>query len=394
MLIGLPVTAYSQQWNFEPVVRLTAEYNDNRELTPDDTAKIDSSALTIDANGRFVRRAQSGEVRFAPRVRSKIYSEDLFENTNDVFLDFYAAKNLERSDYGLQARFSQEDVLTAELDDPDFDNPDVNKPVNLDTGRIRIGTERESLIFSPFFKHEWTETVGFGIDADYIDVTYDETERAFTDYTYASLGTELSFRISDRSTWSIRIIGSDYEAEEGNVRSESQTIGASLEFRHQFSSTMEGQVSVGYEDVDSDVMSGGATVSDSNGVTVFSAGITKRGDISRVVVDASQRVDPGGSGFLQERTQLRFRYTRQLSPKMYGNFDARVQTTEEVSPDPFVQRDRDYQRYGAGLEWRLSRQWSVRGDYRFTAQEFDGTPGSASSNEAAISFVYEPARRR
>lgn len=394
MLCGVPAAAHSEQWNFEPVITVTGEYDDNTELTTNDPAKIDSTAFILDANGRFVRRAQSSEVRFAPRVRSKTYSENSYENTADVFVDFFAGRTLERTDYGLQARYAQEDVLTAELDDPDFDNPDVNRPVNLDTGQIRIGSERESLIFSPFFSHEWTETVGFGFDADYVDVTYDQTDQTFTDFTDASLGTELTFRVSDRSTWSIRAFGSEYEAEAGTARSKSQSVGAGLEFRHEFSPTMDGRVSVGYEDIDSDLTSGGVTVSDSNGVTVFSAGITRQGDISRVVVDASQTVDPGGTGFLQERTQLRFRYTRQLSPKVYVNFNARIQTTEEVSPDLISPIDRDYQRYGVGLEWRLSQIWSLRGDYAFTAQQFDETNGYAESNKASISFVYDPARRR
>lgn len=395
--IGIPATSYSQQWSFEPVVRLTAEYDDNTRLSADESARIDSSAFIIDANGRFIRRAQSSEVRFAPRIRSRSYSESSLENTNDVFLDFYAAKNLERSDFGIQARFSEQDVLTAELDDPDFDNPEVSSPINLDTGRLEIGAERESLILSSFFTRKWTEKIEFGLDADYIDVSYvqsDQTGRTFADYTDASLGAELAYRVSDLSTWTIRVFGGDYEAEAGADRSESQSLGADLEFSHEFSSTMEGRVGVGYQDIDSEVTSGGVTVSDSNGVTVFTAGITKRGDISRVVLDVRQTVDPGGTGFLQERTQLRLKYRRQLSPTLYGNFNARIQTTDEVAPDVILPTGRDQQRYGIGLEWRYSRGLSFRGDYVFTSQEFDDTAGSASSNEVSISLVYEPKRAR
>ena len=393
MLVGLPATAYSQQWNFEPVVRLTAQYNDNTQLTTDDSAIIDSTAFTVDANGRFVRRGQSSEVRIAPRIRSKIYTDNVFEDTNDYFFDFFAAKNLERSSYGLQARYAQEDVLTAELDDPDFDNPDVNRPVDLDTGRVRVGTNRESIIFSPYFNHEWTETIGFLVNADYVDVSYDQNQLNLTDYTNATLGTGISYKTSNRSTWSLIVFGDDYEAISGANRSQSQTIGAGLELRHEFSPTMDGKIAVGYQEVDSDVTSGGVTVSESNGGTVYSAGITKKGDVSRVVLDASRTVDPGGTGFLQDRTQFRLRYTRQLSPKMFGDFNARIQNTKEISPAPIVSIERNYQRYGAGLEWRISRIWSVRGDYRYTEQDFDQTVGSASSNEFGISLIYDPARR-
>ena len=392
-LLVLPITALAQLWKFEPIVSLTAQYNDNTQLTTDDSAIIDSTAFTVDANGRFVRRGQSSEVRIAPRVRSKIYTDNFFEDTNDYFFDFFAAKNLERSNYGLQARYAQEDVLTAELDDPDFDNPDVNNPLNLDSGRFRIGTNRESIIFSPYFNHEWTETIGFLVNADYVDVSYDQNQLSLTDYTNATLGTGISYKTSIRSTWSLIVFGDDYDAISGTDRSQSQTIGAGLELRHEFSPTMDGKVAVGYQEVDSDVTSGGVTVSESGGGTVYSAGITKRGAISRVVLDASRTVDPGGTGFLQDRTQFRLRYTRQLSPKMSGDFNARIQNTKEISPEPIVSIERNYQRYGVGLQWRISRIWSVRGDYRYTEQDFDQTVGSASSNEFGISLIYDPARR-
>ena len=56
---------------------------------------------------------------------------------------FYSAKNLQRSEFGVQARYSQEDIQTAETDDPDLDNPDASNPLILDTGRVRVGVNRD-----------------------------------------------------------------------------------------------------------------------------------------------------------------------------------------------------------------------------------------------------------
>ena len=129
-LLGFPAKSYSQQWKFEPVVALTANYNDNERLNLDDEIQIDATALTVDANVRFVRRAQTSEIRIAPRIRSRNYIDDSsedpidsLEDSNDLFFDFFARNQMQRGWYGIQARFSQEDVLTAEIDDPDFDNP-------------------------------------------------------------------------------------------------------------------------------------------------------------------------------------------------------------------------------------------------------------------------------
>ncbi|MBT8085174.1 MAG: hypothetical protein KJN72_08115 [Woeseia sp.] len=395
VLMGLSINAYSQQWKFEPVLSLTAESNDNVGLAPDAPDEIDSLLFAVDANGRFVRRSQTGEVRIAPRIRSTVYEASGLDNTNDLFLDFFAGKNLERGRYGVQARISQESILTAELDDPDFDNPDVNQPVNLDTGRILPGIERDLFIISPYLSRELSETVGFNINLDYIDVAYDEDRLNLNDYTDATVYAGLSFQVSDRSSWSIEVLASDYEADDGMDRSESDSVGASVEFEHSFSPTVEGRISVGYEDVNSDDTTGSLTVSESYGVTLFSAGLTKEGEVSRLVLDAGQTVDPGGTGFMQERSQLRMRYTRQLSPTVYGNFDARVQRTDELSAQG-TDISRDFLSFGVGAEWRLSRIWSFRGDYVFIDQEFDQAfgVGSASSNRVSVSIVYDPARAR
>ena len=150
-LLAFPAMAYSQQWKLEPVVGLSAGYNDNVRLNLDSEVEIDATSITVDAKGSIVRRAPTSEVRIAPRIRSRNYVDDSLEDpgesledANDFFFDFFARNDMQRGQTGIQARFWQEDVLTAEIDDPDFDNPDVNDPVNLDTGRIQAENERET----------------------------------------------------------------------------------------------------------------------------------------------------------------------------------------------------------------------------------------------------------
>lgn len=391
-ILGVPAIATSQEWRFEPIIRLTAEYNDNFRLETDDEPQFEDSGVFLDANARFVRRAPTSEIRIAPRIRTKTYSDNSTENSVDSFFDLFARRTLRRGEYGIQARFSTEDVLTAELDDPDFDNPDVNDPINVDSGRSQIRNDRERIVVSPFFSRELTETLGFGIDANYVDVAYDRNPLNYADYSSLTLGTSLIVQASQRSTWSIRVYGDDYEAESNNVLNEISSIGATVNFQRQIGQTTEGRISVGYEEVDTDVTTNGLTTSGTDGATVFAVGLTQQGEISRFVVDARQAVDPSGDGFLQKRAQFRLRYTRQLSPKTFANIEARVQNSEQLS-EFTRQIERDFQRYRIGFERRFSTKWSLVADVTHTRQRFT-EESYAVSSAVSVGFIYQPARIR
>lgn len=392
-VFAMPTTASAQQWQFEPIMSLFAEQNDNLRLDVDEQTKIDDTALILDLNGRFVRRTQTSEVRIAPRVRSRNYADESAADSNDAFFDFFAQNETERSVYGIQTRYGLESILTAEINDPDFDNPDVNNPVNLDTGRIQVDSDRETIIVAPYFAHRFTETIGFGFSAEYIDVNYDSNQTSLANFSSLSGGPSINFRLSERTSWSVRLVGVDYESSGATVFSESQSTGATIEFQHQLSSTLDLRAGAGYKNIDSDVTSGGTTTTDSDSATLFSAGLTKSGEISRLIIEASQAVDPSGSGFLQKRAQLRVGFTRQLSPRVYGNFEARIQNTQELAA---LQADieRDFERFQIGVEWRVAQKWSVLANYAFTTQEYSNEADEADSNVFSIGVVYQPHRLR
>lgn len=119
--------------------------------------------------------------------------------------------------------------------------------------------------------------------------------------------------------------------------------------------------------------------------------MTRNFEISRLVLDLRHSVNPAGGTFLTERTQLRARLTRQLTPLVTGRVSVRVQATSAV-PESTVVLDRDQGRLSLGLEWQLSRNWSFVANYAFTRQEFEGQ-GDASSNSVGLGFRYAPPRR-
>ena len=55
------------------------------------------------------------------------------------------------------------------------------------------------------YEHEWTETLGLGLNPNYVDVSHDGNLLDLTAYTSTTVGPKLTFRISERSAWSMSI---------------------------------------------------------------------------------------------------------------------------------------------------------------------------------------------
>jgi opacity protein-like surface antigen len=226
-----------------------------------------------------------------------------------------------------------------------------------------------------------------------VDVDYAQTSEVsdLRDYSSADLGTELKYSVSERGELIFGIFVSDFESENEFSLNESQSFGGRLEYTYEFSEQFSAYAGVGYETIDTDRTSDGVTESDTDNAALYVAGVTREGEVSRTRLDVRQSVDPGGRGALQKRSQVRLRYTRQLSPRLFANLAARVQQTEETGEFGV---DRDYQRYRAGLEWQFTQSWSIEGAYTYTAQDFSNQPTDADSNSFTISVIYEPPRRR
>lgn len=388
----MPPIAAAQQWQFEPRIRATGEYNDNARLREGDQGELVTAGAVLDLRGRFVRRAPSSLVRVDPRIRTSQYPGDESEEADDFFVDIYGEKSTEKLRYGLSTRISEEAVRTAEIDDPDFADPDVGDPISNDGGRINVRDDRERIVFAPFLDYKLSEKTTLGISADYIDVDYGRNTNGNLDYDSFEVSTELEYGLSEMTTAGFNVFASQYEA--NNIFQESDSIGAGVSLRRNISQTIQAGITVGFVKVDSeDLDQNDQRISSSDNSALFGASLTRRGEISRLVADIRQSVDPGSSGEVQKRAQFRLRYSRSLTPTISGEIETRLQQVEQVS-GLSGQLDRDFYRVQFGLNWRLSRVWSLSGRYSFTNQDFSDRPGDATANAISVGIVYEPKRRR
>jgi hypothetical protein len=67
----------------------------------------------------------------------------------------------------------------------------------------------------------------------------------------------------------------------------------------------------------------------------------------------------------------------------------RYQTDNALSEAAATFRDRDYATGSLGLEWRMTRDLSLVGQYDARWQEFEDDPANSSGNAFLLSVVYQ-----
>ena len=133
----------------------------------------------------------------------------------------------------------------------------------------------------------------------------------------------------------------------------------------------------------------GAT--DSGSETGFEGGIGADWtfQVTRLFIDATASVEPNASGRIIQREQLRLRLERQFGPRTNGWVGARYQRDTALTEDINAFNDRDYATGTLGLEWRMTRDFSLVGQYDARWQEFENDTSDRTGNAFQLSVVYQ-----
>ena len=172
----------------------------------------------------------------------------------------------------------------------------------------------------------------------------------------------LAFATSSTSTLGARVIASNYER---NIDSaETDSLGVQFDWTSRLSDSTQWYVRVGAKEVDVPSNLQGAT--DSGSETGFEGGIGADWtfQVTRLFIDATASVEPNASGRIIQRDQLRFRLERQFGPRTNGWVGARYQRDTALTEDIDAFNDRDYATGTLGFEWRMTRDFSLRGTVR------------------------------
>lgn len=388
LLISVPVPGHAQDWNFDPTVTLAGTYNDNIRLSNTPETEDELSGGDVAVSAHIFRRSPTGSISLHPRIRSSYYPNNPEEESTDAYLDFIAQHRGQTSQWSLVARYADDEVLTSEVGDPDFDNPEIDRPITDDSGRVQIKNRRRRYALSSGAVFDISERTSIGVFGDYVDVGYEDLSEHLTDYSNVRLETNISYKISQRNTCALQVFGSRYEVDE--PESSSDGLGASLECRRQWSPRMSGYASAGYNRTESS----SGLQQGSAGSTIFSLGMERTYETNRLLLDIRSSVDPTGEGRVVERHQIRGLFAHQLSPLLAGSILARYQLINSVGEEFGEQSlDRDYFYTILALNWRIKRAWYMTIGYAYTWQKYANDSNSAASNRLHLGLTYSPHRR-
>jgi hypothetical protein len=381
--------ASAAPWEIRPRVEVGAVYDDNYRLTDQPGEEIDVMGAALDAQLALRQEGPRSLLEVLPRIHTTFFPDESSEDATDYFLGFRGETRTQRLTTGVRALFADESVVTSDLLPADVPGLVLGEILPGDEGRISVRNRRQLMTVQPNLSFNWDERRRVIADVRYLDAQFDDTFFEQVGYRDIALSGGLQWDVSQRATVTVRALASKFSPDNGSE--DTDRMGAEAEWRSRGSQTMEFYFRGGVARAERGAV--GATPELTN--TSFNGGVGAawRYQVTSILIDALRSTEPSSSGVVVDRDELRFRVGRAFSPRMTGFLALRgIRTVSAVEEDFGDIRDRDYVTASTGFEWRASRQFSLRGNYEYTRQKFEGEPQDGVSNGVNVSVVYEPRR--
>ena len=376
----------SADWEFDPMLRVAWDYDDNATLSVRTDQEEQISGAIGEASVDFRNRSERGFFSLRPTLRSRRYNSDLDRDSDDQFLDIRAAYNGARHDFRLVGDYSREAVRTAELADANLDTgEDPGDIPDDDTGRISSSERRERLRFNPRWSYNISDVSTIDADVNFLTVDYSDRQPLSGLYDYTDARLRLSYRrnFSSRNTGLITLTARDYTTERAN--GDRTGYGVEAGFNRALSETTEFRALVGVEQTDREDIAGTSSTTDPNFVTDIS--LTRRLETISLLAQYRQRVAPSGRGDLTKRDEFNLRFTRDLNDRFSAGLGVRAYQTNSVDGQV---NEQDYVQLRGQVIWRLTQAFSMQADYRYTVLNRAVLGEGANSNRISVWFTYQP----
>jgi hypothetical protein len=380
----IPNSSFAQAWQFDPIVQLGYEIDDNATLSIRTDEEVRISGFQGDVSARVDYTTSTTNFMIVPRVRLRRYDESDFDST-DEFVRMNLSHSTRLNTFGIRGFYDNESIRTAERADidPDVDNPD-DIPID-DTGRVGVQGDRTRVRARPYWEFRLSNLTSIQASMDYTVVTYDQELVNISDVLidYEDARADLSFnrRFSDLTSGilmlSARSITNDFGVNEVD------TYGGMLGFNRDLTEKVSLRALIGMESVE--FLSGG----DNEPVMVGELRLVRNLETITFLAQYRRAVTSGGNAIPSIRDDISLNFVRQLSEKISASLGARVYHSERI--DATNDQGRDYLRIGAGIGWNLTRSFKLQLNFRHTIIDRGGVVGErADGNQGILWFIYRP----
>ena len=366
----LAIAVRADQWYFEPKASLRGFYDDNVRLI----SVLPQSSFGAIARAEAVagRRSEITDIGIDAAVVRRQYTAVPVLNSTDGYLKFDAKHRTERDRFGLRASFAYDSTLTSEVET---------------TGLVQVNKRRKRMSVSPSWTRSLSERSSLDLRLSYLDVTYQDAGlTGLSNYTYGSASLQHSYNLNEITQlfWNLSY---DHFASDRFSR-QSNSFGLMAGIGHAFSETLSASLLAGVRKSDGSLEFPGLfRVSESSSGPLFKGVLTKRFEAGRLELQASRLLLPSGEGQLLDSKQLNARLLYTLKPRW--DLSLRAFALHNTAPSVLTNRqDRKYFSIEPGIEYHLTRWWTVAASYRYRWQKYADRPNDAASNAVFLNLSY------
>ncbi|MGH8220021.1 MAG: hypothetical protein ACREUT_15880 [Steroidobacteraceae bacterium] len=374
-------------WTYDPRVEVGGTYDDNYLLgeTPADQVAVWGPFVNalVDLHGASPRN----DFIVTPQVHATLFPGHSEDQSTDGYLNATDTFTTLRTKSVLTGAYANQTIAAADFLPATFPGVELGQPVVSGSGVIVQLERQQSLNLAPSTSIQFSQRGHVDLSVDYDRAWFSQNQAGQIAFQSVSGTAGVGYIASQRSDLSLR--GNYISFDPGGTEPSAKHSGLDGEWDYRESTILHFYARAGV----------GATRGQSaEGRTVtltdFEGGIGARWtyQITDVVVDLLRTAVPSSFGVLVNQDELRFRVTRRFTPMVAGFFALRGIRTVAAESQATNVPNRSYATGSAGLEWRITRDYSLEASYSYAYQKYENDPLHAASNTLGVSIVYEPHR--
>ena len=392
----LGTEAHAGNWDFNPRVEVGAQYSDNYRLGPTGQ-RVDAYGTVADLS--FTERLVDPRYEFdiSPRVHNTWLPNDHEDQSTDGYLDLQGIYRLQKGTIGGLLTYANETVLSSELLSASFGNQGLGQTTGEETGLVSFHNRRELLRFTPNFSYDFTPRLHLRSEGQYENASFDENitqtqagtnlliaQQGFKDY-YVKAGLQWDF--SQRYDLLSSLVGAKFIPD--GSPTDTLRYGVEETFEARPNQIMQWYGRLGVNEVHAHTLVDGNI---DKTLVVGGAGVSWTYQLSQYTADFIRDLSASAGGAVVEHDEVRARALRALTPRLYTIVAARYVRIRGASQTILGIVGSDYTAASAALQYQVTRNYRISGEYDFTWQHFQGEP-TAHSNAFVLSVIWQPLSR-
>ena len=394
LIVFLSNSASAAVWLFDPTITLSFENNDNYRLAT--SSQFEDDVDTTRLSGELALKGKSERFNFRGLIRLDAinYSGDdsnLDDRNNQTASINSSYRISERNKIFIKSSYIRDTQLRSSVIETSPENigdegslePTQDVDVNLFQNNVR----RIRTNINPRWSYQLNEKTTLGLSYRYRDLSFSSTGNTnVVESDTQTIGAGITRQVTEKDKIFLGISESYFRPDSIGPDQDVDTLEARLGWTHDFSETLQMDLTIGARDSDFD----NAQKSSDSGF-VGNIGATKRAGLTTYRINLETRETPSSSGNQLEVDEFNLDKERDITEKVSFTFDGRWFDTE-TTDNSNSNSNREYFSLTPELSWRFLPSWVASTHYTYEEEDLDNG-GSGDSNSVYIGISWSPPKQ-